>query len=558
MMSRWLAAIAVAVLMNAPADRIAAQEARAILLEPGQVNASVAGTSWWLANGSIVVTWSTAGGGVRLASVYDRLGGRTGPKPGETFVVTLPDGRTLAGSSFTLAGNPVVGDLPATAPSAGLPGLGPGKQISARLISTDGAVTIRWRVELRAGDDGTRQTVTVEAGTGEPKVVDIAMAGAPRNALPPGAAPAAEILAGPYLQNPGPTSMTVMWVTGPNAAGWLEYGRDGSAPLRALPVRDGLVEANGRVHRVVLTGLAADTTYTYRIATRPIASFGPYKVDYGDIARSETFTFRTLGASRGTYSFLVLNDLHEDLETLRAHMTRASADPYDLVFFNGDTLSHLESEGQVLERFLKPAADRFASRIPFFLVRGNHETRGAFARELGRYLALPDGRFYYAFDHGPVHFIVMDTGEDKEDGHWAYSGLTDFDAYRQQQANWLAQEVASPAFQQARFRVLIAHMPFFGDARTRVDGHGQTDCRTRWGGMLSAAGLDLHIAGHTHRANWVEPEATANSFPVAVGGGSAKGSNTLTRVNVSPDALDVIVTTEAGVETGRYRVPAKR
>jgi hypothetical protein len=30
------------------------------------------------------------------------------------------------------------------------------------------------------------------------------------------------------------------------------------------------------------------------------------------------------------------------------------------------------------------------------------------------------------------------------------------------------------------------------------------------------------------------------------------------RVNVSPDALDVIVTTEAGVEAGRYRVAAKR
>jgi hypothetical protein len=106
--------------------------------------------------------------------------------------------------------------------------------------------------------------------------------------------------------------------------------------------------------------------------------------------------------------------------------------------------------------------------------------------------------------------------------------------------------------------VLIAHMPFFGGARTRVDGHGQADCRARWGGMLSAAGLDLHIAGHTHRADWVQPEAAANTFPIAVGGGSAKGSNTLTRVNVSPDALDVIVTTEAGVETGRYRVPAKR
>jgi len=56
----------------------------------------------------------------------------------------------------------------------------------------------------------------------------------------------------------------------------------------------------------------------------------------------------------------------------------------------------------------------------------------------------------------------------------------------------------------------------------------------------------------------VEPAAGANAFPVAVGGGSAKGSNTLTRVNVSPDALEVIVTTDAGVEVSRHAVPAKK
>jgi riboflavin synthase len=45
---------------------------------------------------------------------------------------------------------------------------------------------------------------------------------------------------------------------------------------------------------------------------------------------------------------------------------------------------------------------------------------------------------------------------------------------------------------------------------------------------------------------------------VAVGGGSARGSNTLTRVNVSPDAIEVIVTTDAGVELSRHTVPARK
>jgi hypothetical protein len=555
---RCIAAAAAIVLLNPSSSRLAAQDARAILLEPGVVNASVAGTSWWLANQSIVVTWSTGGGGIRLASVYDRLGGRTAPKPGETLTVALPGGTSLAGSALKVSGTPSVVDLTAAPASGGSAVLKPGKRISARLTSGDGTFVVLWRAELRAGEDGVRQTVTVESGRGDATVTDISVSGAPRTPLQAGTAPAVAILAGPYLQNPGPSSITIMWVTGSSAAGWVEYGLDGSTPAKVLPVRDGLVEANARVHRVTLTGLRPDTAYTYRIVTRPIVSFGPYKVDYGDIARSEAHAFRTLGRSRESYSFLVLNDLHEDVATMRAHVTRAAGEPYDLVFFNGDSLSHLESEDQVLERCLRPASELFASRTPLLLVRGNHETRGAFARDFGRYLALPEGRFHYSFDHGPVHFIVMDTGEDKEDGHWAYSGLTDFDAYRQQEAEWLAREVASPAFKQARFRVLVAHMPFFGNQRTHVDGHGPADCRERWGAILNRSGLDLHIAGHTHRADWVEPAAGANTFPVSVGGGSARGSNTLTRVNVSPDALEVVVTTDAGVEVSRHTIGARK
>jgi len=551
-------AAAIVLLSHSPTPmRPAAQGARAILFEPGSVNASVEGTSWWLANQSIVVTWSTAGGGIRLASVADRLGGRAAPKPGETFTVTLPDGGSLAGSALAPTGRPTVADLPAVAATEGSEAPGPGKRISARFASADGAVVVAWRAELRAGDDVVRQDVRVESGSGAAVAVDIALSGTPRSPRAAGPAPEAALLAGPYLQNPGPSSMTVMWVTGPNAAGWVEFGRDGTTPTKVIPVRDGLIQANTRVHRVTLTDLEPDTSYTYRIVTRPIVAFGPYKVDYGDISRSDTLTFRTLGQARQSYSFLVLNDLHEDVDTMRAHMTRAAGRPYDLVFFNGDSLSHLEGESQVLERCLKPASGLFASRVPLLLVRGNHETRGAFARELGRYLALPDGRFYYSFDHGPVHFVVMDTGEDKEDGHWAYSGLTGFDDYRQEEAEWLAREVASPAFQQARFRVLIAHMPFFGDGQTRVEGHGPADCRARWGGILIGSGLDLHIAGHTHRANWVEAADGANTFPVSVGGGSAKGSNTLTRVNVSPESLEVVVTTDAGIEVSRHTVRAR-
>lgn len=87
-----------------------------------------------------------------------------------------------------------------------------------------------------------------------------------------------------------------------------------------------------------------------------------------------------------------------------------------------------------------------------------------------------------------------------------------------------------------------------------LEGHP----RARWSVLLNGAGLDPHIAGHTHRADWVEPATGSNRFPISVGGGSARGSNTLTRVNVSPDALEVVVTTDDGTEVSRHTVKARR
>ena len=51
--------------------------------------------------------------------------------------------------------------------------------------------------------------------------------------------------------------------------------------------------------------------------------------------------------------------------------------------------------------------------------------------------AFREDKYYYSFNHGPVHIIVLDTGEDKADSHPVYAGLADFDKYRDSQAEWL-------------------------------------------------------------------------------------------------------------------------
>jgi predicted phosphodiesterase len=519
----------------------AGQAAQAILVNPGQVNASTTGTSWWLANQSLVVTWDAAAG-IRVASVFDRLGGRTGTKPGDAFSIALGDGRTVRSVECRLRSGPAVEKVTG------------GAALAASFACPDESLVVAWGAQLLSGADRATQVVTVTGGTGTPATGEVGYQADPAKAPAQGRAVA--VLAGPYLQKPGPSSVTVMWITDGPAAGWVEYSADAGArgSTVVLPTADGLVAAGGRIHSVTIDGLQPDTLYHYRIVTRAIWTYGPYKVDYGDLQPGEPRTFRTLAVTPRPFSFLVLNDLHENVAMLRGHIQRAQAERgFDLVFFDGDSLSHLESQAQIV-RHLAPASQAFAGTVPFVLVRGNHETRGRYARELKSHLALPDDRFYFAFSHGGVRFIVLDTGEDKEDAHWAYSGLTSFATYRKAQAEWLRQEVQSAEFKAARFRVLVAHMPFFGNERTRVSGAGPAACREAFGPILNAAGIDLHIAGHTHRVDWVEPSEGANRFPIVVGGGSAAGTNTATRVDVTADGLVITQTTDDGKVVGTRRV----
>jgi len=536
------------------------QSPQAILLNPATVNGSVTGSSWWLANQSLTVTWDTATG-LRLSSVYDRIGGRSGTKPGEAFTISLRDGRVIKSSECRPSGTRALVIVKPEGQAA-VPGAarGHGLAIETTFACPDDAHGVHWRAELLDGAHTVRQTAAmVVSGFGTVSLPDVVgFAGSDSTPAAAVAASGVAILAGPCLQEPGPTGMTVTWVADAPSAGWVEYGQTDGLGTVALPVEDGLVTAGGKIHMVRLNGLRADSTYHYRIVTRRIVSFGPYKVDYGDTVRSEAFTFRTLAPAGRTFSFLVLNDLHEGLDVMRAQIRQAAAQPYDLVFFNGDSLSHIESPAQIVERLLAPATQAFARSVPMLFVRGNHETRGQSARDLRNYLALPGGRYFYSFDHGPVHFVVLDTGEDKEDEHWAYSGLADFAAYRKAERAWLQQEVATTAFRNARFRVLVAHMPFFGGARTRVSGVGPTQCREMFGDILNDAALDLHIAGHTHRADWVEVGSGGNLFPIVVGGGNQAGSNTLTRVNVSADALEITQTTDDGKVVGTHVVTARR
>lgn len=349
-------------------------------------------------------------------------------------------------------------------------------------------------------------------------------------------------IVGPYLQNPTDSSMTVMWMTESRSIGMVEYGKTDQLDKVQYATRHGLRAGNTRLHKVKLTNLEPGARYHYRIISRVAEKYEPYKVTWGETTTGTLHSFQTLNPKAKSFSFLVFNDIHENVPLYHKLLNVAGEKPFDFVLFNGDILSHLENEEQIVKNFLLPCAETFAADTPFFYIRGNHETRGQFAGHLEDYLDMPDNRFHYTFSHGPASFIILDSGEDKEDSHWAYSGLADYDTYRTMQAGWLEAQLENKTFRDAPFRIVLSHMPLWGGN----DWHGIMDCRTKWAPALKKAKPDLYLSGHTHRYKMLEPTEEM-PYPLIIGGAPSENKATVIRVDINEKNLHLQMIRDDGV-----------
>lgn len=354
----------------------------------------------------------------------------------------------------------------------------------------------------------------------------------------------------PYLQNPTPTAVTIMWMSNRPSYSWVEHGETAALGTIAHHIESGIVDSYNRIHRVRLENLKPDTTYHYTVKSKEIAEFLPYKLTYGETIASEVFSFKTPALKPKEVSWLVMNDIHDRPHSI-PHLVSLNKDPYDFVFFNGDVFDYQQDEQQIIDHLLIPAGQAFASEKPFIFTRGNHETRGKYRRELGNYF---DGAYYFTKTWGPVHFTVLDTGEDKEDTHPVYAGIVDFDRYRESQAEWFKQVVQTPEFKKAKFRVIMMHIPHYYSG----DWHGPMECRRLFAPLFEQHKVDLFLAGHTHRYGVHQPVAGQHAYPIVIGGGPKEGNRTLIRVKANEKELNLVMLKDDGTEVGKVDLKSKR
>lgn len=323
---------------------------------------------------------------------------------------------------------------------------------------------------------------------------------------------------GPYLQELTEDGVTFVFTTSSEGVSWVELRAQDGSLSRHYALKDGFRDAYTTFNSIRVENLSPATRYEYRLGSKEITDFQPYKVTFGDSIVSRWYGFSTPDPRTDKCSFIALSDMHQQPEKLEHLLTLSDVESADRIFYVGDMMDYYDDGSKPFEYFIDKSVEMFATERPFVLVRGNHETRGNLARSYARYAPSTSGKYYGAFRVGDIMFVMLDCGEDKPDDFWVYAGLTDFDAYRTEQAEWFAGLIRSKAYKSARWHVVMNHFPPLSDTDDGgPEGHGVRDTKAKFLPLYLEADIDLMISGHMHRYQFMDPaERSDLNFPVIV------------------------------------------
>ncbi len=343
----------------------------------------------------------------------------------------------------------------------------------------------------------------------------------------------------PYLQNPVGNGITVMWETTVPAYCWVEYGTDTTQLKRARTIVDGQVVCNNYLHKIRIDGLQPGQKYYYRVCSQEILLYQAYKKVFGNTAQSAFSEFTLPATDTDSFTAVVFNDLHQHTQTFRSLCQQIKNVNYDFVVFNGDCVDDPVDHNQATSFISELTEGGCGDRIPTFFMRGNHEIRNAYSIGLRDHYDYVGDRTYGSFNWGDTRIVMLDCGEDKPDDHWVYYGLNDFTQLRNEQVDFLKKELSSKEFKKAGKRVLIHHIPLYGN-------DGKNLCANLWTKLLEKAPFNISLNAHTHKYAYHPKGELGNNYPVIIGGGYKMDGATVMILEKKKDELRVKVLNAKG------------
>ncbi|MCA1814254.1 MAG: fibronectin type III domain-containing protein [Halobacteriales archaeon] len=311
---------------------------------------------------------------------------------------------------------------------------------------------------------------------------------------------------GLHLAWPGDprSSVSVTWhIASPDAGEGVEFGATSAYGARVAA--HGAATGTSTTYTASLTGLAANTTYHYRVGS---AASG-WSADH---------TFRTAPASRLAREVRlgVIGDV--GVGSVQAQlMGRLAGAGLDAVLHVGD-VSYADGASGTWDAYFQQAEPALASTA-YLPALGNHDVESCCAMQsfLARN-ALPGNERWWSADVGNVHVVALDDEPASGDGAHFVEGTNVFTGSDAQTA-WLKGDLAA-AKGSGRFIVVEFHRPLYSSSQAHP---GNPAMRSALEGIFVQNGVDLVLNGHAHGYERTYPVAYG-SVKSTSGGVYAKGS----------------------------------
>ena len=298
------------------------------------------------------------------------------------------------------------------------------------------------------------------------------------------------------------TDMRVSWITlNATATSVVQWRVAGSQapPSTAVGVQRTPAEPHGWIgwsHSAVMTNLAANTTYSYRVGS---PSQG----------MSSWTTFTTLPLNAGTearpLNVVAIADmgLINSEDTIARITALVQSGGVDIVLICGD-LAYSDFWIAWADRWGR-AVEPFTSRVPFVIALGNHNAFEFNASDFkNRYwppqpgYGAPSDAVYYSFNAGPVSFVMMNSET------W-YDGA-DLDAV---QMRWATARMQEANRKPGTFLFVAHHRPLYSsadEAGFALNEHLREQAEPTY----NAQRVDYVMSGHLHSYERTYPVRDGN------------------------------------------------
>ena len=362
---------------------------------------------------------------------------------------------------------------------------------------------------------------------------------------------------GPWICDMDSTGVTIVWVTDVPGISYVEMATDSTDHFYSKTRKRYYAAEAGRriltdsVHCVRIRDLKPDSKYRYRVVTQALKDWCNDDwvtlggLAWSDVWKKKPYEFKTYPAKPREITFLVLNDIHERPQFMKELCKNVDLKKLDFVLLNGDMSNRIRSQKHIMDAYLDTCVSMFATDVPLFFNRGNHELRGEFADYLNRYFPTNNGKYYRLQHVAGVDFLFIDSGEDKPDADLEYCGIVECDQYREEQERWLRSLQEEKKIGKYPI-VVFSHMP-----PTLENWHGPLHMQETLTPELNKMNVSVMLSGHLHRFDYQEPNEVIN-FPNLV-----NSNNTYLLCHIANGKMEVDYVGLTNKEKKHFTFPLK-